>query len=468
MRRLPTFPIEFIMYSSSMKINPSIFKAYDIRGKYPAEINEEVAEKVGRATAIFISKKLRKRKTKIIVCSDVRLSSPILKDAVIKGIISQGSDVEDVGIGTTPYFYFLMRHLSPDGGLMVTASHNPAEYNGFKIRARGGVAVSSGSGLEEIKKIVISEMGLKSTRDTGFITSAGYFREEYIKFIIRGISIKKINAAIDASGGSTAYFLPRILEKFPEITYKPLFFEPDGSFSKHPPNPLLEKSQEFVKGELRSGKFKFGVIFDGDGDRAVFLDEKGNVLKSEYVFGLLAEEILQKNPGTWFVLPVNTSKGVRDYLKERGGKVKLSRIGYTFMQEAMKNTKAQMGVELSGHFYFKDFFSDDSALMAFLRFAAFLSRNPRPVSQLVKPFETYISSGELNFEVQDKKEVLNRIRKFYQSGKISVLDGITVEYKDWWFNVRPSNTESLIRLVLEAKTQEMFEDKLSEVRGLIH
>jgi phosphomannomutase len=449
-----------------MKVNPSIFKAYDIRGKYPTEVNEWIAERVGFAAAFSLSP-TQKTKLEFLICRDVRVSSTALKEALIRGILKHGSRVVDVGVGTTPYFYYLMHAKRFAAGIMVTASHNPPEFNGFKIRKLENKAVSIGSGLEKIKKMILSSKSLAASLGIGTISYKD-FSEEYVGFINAGISIKKMNAVIDASGGCTAYFLPRILERFSEFFYKPLFFEPDGSFSIHPPNPLLNRSQEFIKRELESGKFKFGVIFDGDGDRAVFLDERGSVLKGEYIFGLLAEEILRKKPGAWFVMPVNTSRGVREYLAEKGARIKLVRIGYTFMQEGMKKTKAPLGVELSGHFYFKEFFGDDSALMAFLNLSAFLSKNSKPISQLVKPFERYVSPAELNFEVQEKNKTLSKIKKYYRDGKISLLDGLTIEYRDWWFNVRPSNTESLLRLVLEAKNQTEFDKRLAELKNLIH
>jgi len=209
------------------------------------------------------------------------------------------------------------------------------------------------------------------------------------------------------------------------------------------------------------------VVFDGDGDRVIFFDEKGRALRPEIIFGLFAQEHLKKHSSAWFVMPINTYKGVREYLQEQGAKIQLSRIGYVFMQQAMKKRKATYGVELSGHFYFKEFFYDDSALLAFLKLASLLSKTKRPLSWLVKPWERYISSGEINFPVKDEKAVLDRIKRKYRGAKISLLDGITVEYPDWWFNVRPSHTEPLVRLVLEAKDQNLYEQKLREVESLI-
>lgn len=449
-------------------INPSIFKAYDIRGKYPADLNEKSAEAIGRATADFLSKKYKKRNLSIIIGGDVRLSTPALKESIAKGLMLQGVKVMDAGIGTTPYFYFLISHLRPDGGVIITASHNPKDYNGLKIRDKECNAISADSGLKKIKEMATKGQFRKVAKP-GVLAKAPDCEEEYFKMVSQGIKLKnEVQAVIDASGGSACLILPRILAKFPQVSYKPLFFSADGSFSKHSPNPLLAESQTFAIKELQKGKYRFGVVFDGDGDRIVFFDEKGNPLKAELIFGLFAEQKIKEGYRGYFVLPANTSKGVRDFIKNSGAKVKLTKIGYTFVQKAMRDFKAAFGVEVSAHFYFQDAFYKDSGAMTLLRLIQVLSLNPRPLSQLVKTFDTYISSGELNFEVEDKKAVLKRAKKTYSKAKISELDGVSIEFPDWWFNLRPSNTEPVIRLCLEAKKPELFKKKLAEVKGLIY
>ncbi len=449
-----------------MKVNPDIFKAYDIRGKYPREINEEAAERIGNATAVFLIGKLRKKRPHFIICYDVRTSSPRIKNAVIQGILDAGCDVEDVGLGTTPFFYFLMRRLKPDGGIMVTASHNPAEYNGMKIRGRGGAPISLGSGLEKIRAIAFRRAALKR-KEKGKMLDAGDYRDEYLSFLAKGVSIGRIRTVIDAAGGSTAYFLPRLLNNFPEVIYKPLFFEPDGSFSRHSPNPLLNEAQKFIKQELASEGFRFGALFDGDGDRVFFFDEKGSLVRPDHIFGILAEDILKRIPRSTFVMTITTSKGVREHLEKKGARIVLSRVGYTFVRPAMRKTGAALATELSGHFFFKELEGDESGLFCWLRIASLLSHTPRPLSSLTLPLKTYISSDEINFSVRDKKAVALQIRKFYRKGKISQLDGITVEFQDWWFNLRPSNTEPFVRLVLEARTEELFREKLNEVENIL-
>lgn len=450
-----------------MQINPTIFRAYDIRGKFPTEISEQTAEKIGRATAIFLSQKQRKDKLVMLVCRDVRGSSPALKDALVRGILSQGSDVIDVGIGTTPFFYFLTHTEDIDGGVMITASHNPVEYNGFKIRGKGGKAVGAESGLKDIKKIAEKDSGRSIESGTLLLPKTDY-KSKYIRHISKGVNIASpLSAVVDAAGGSTAFFLPDLLNQFPNIEYKPLFFEPDGSFKKHSPNPLLEDSQKYIKKELQNGKFRFGAIFDADGDRVLFLDEKGRAIRQDFISALFAQKELKKNPGASFVLTVNTSKGVRETIRENGGKIKLSPVGYTNVEKNMRESNAVLGVELSGKLYFRDFFFDESGLLVFLRLAEILASTPRSLSQLIDPLERYVTSPEINFEVKDKSSVLAGIKKHYQKAKISVLDGLTAEFPDWWFNIRPSNTEPLVRLVLEAKTQKLFDEKIKEVKRLI-
>src|SRR3989338_2813008 len=408
-----------------MRINPCIFKAYDIRGKYPTELNEMAAEKIGHALAVYLSKKYRARGLEILVCRDLRISSAPLRAALAKGIISTGCNVIDGGIGTTPFFYFLMHKIKPDGGVMITASHNPKEYNGFKLRGRGDIPILGGTGLEKIVALT-QRTHVKSTAPKGSVLLCKDYRDDYVKFLGHGITIpNRLRVVVDAAGGATSLFLPRLLSRFSNFIYKPLFFEPDGSFKRHLPNPFLPDAQVYAKEQLKT------------------------------------------LPGSWFVFAANMSKNAWEYIQERGGKIRISRVGYVFMQGAMKKTSALIGSEISGHYCFKDFFNDDSALLAFLRLADLLSRTKRPLSQLIKAVERYVTSEEMNFSVQDKGTVLKRVQDFYQDGKISRLDGISVDFPDWWFNLRPSNTEPYIRLVMEAKTQEMYDEKMKELERII-
>lgn len=451
-----------------MKINPNIFKAYDIRGKFPAEINEEVAELVGGATARFLCQKSRKKHPRVVVCRDIRASSPILADAIIKGLFNHDAHVLDGGVGTTPYFYFVLNRIKSDGGIMVTASHNPPGDNGFKFQDKTLRAISIGSGLEVIKKYVEQEKF--STKEvSGEISQLDNFFEEYLNFISKGITINPINIVVDPAGGAETLFINRLLARFNTIHYKPLFFEPDGSFANHSPNPITAEGQQFVQRELQKGGYDFGVVFDGDSDRIIFLDEKGTPVRADFIFAILAEQELKRRKKATFVGTLNISKGVREYIKEQGGNVKLSPQGYPYLQKMMRRLKAPVGVEMSGHYHFQKTFFRDSTLLPFLQIAAYLSKAKEPLSIIVRRLQRYVSSKEISFPVTNQKKIIEGVKRKYaqKGGKLSFLDGITIEFPDWWFNLRAANTEPVVRLVLEAKDQKLFDEKLKEVEDLI-
>ena len=388
----------------------------------------------------------------------------------MRGIIVQGSDVVDAGVGTSPFFCFLMHQKKADGGIMVTASHNPREYNGLKIRGRSGESIFLGTGLEKIRAIAQARTARRA-KVLGNVFFDDSYQEKYISFFSKHVAIKRrIRVAIDAGGGSTALFLPQILARFPNIEYTPLFFGIDGAFKKHPPNPLLPESQKWIKKELERGKYNFGVSFDGDGDRVIFFDERANLIDPQFVFLPLALEALEKKKGATIVLPVDTSRAVRRAVEEHGGRVKLSRRGYVFLQTAMRKFMSPASVERSGHYFFKDFSYDDSGIFAFLSFAEYVSRSSLPGSKIVEPDMQFASTGELNFEVRDKAGAIARIKKLYarnRSARISAIDGINVEFSDWWFNIRPSNTEPFVRLVIEADTEELLRAKSEEIEKLL-
>lgn len=449
-----------------MRSNPDIFKAYDIRGIYPRELNEETAERIGYFATHFFIQKRKKKSPVILVMEDVRLSSRSLRDALVRGIIHAGGHVEDAGVGTTPLFYFGMQQKKHDGGIMVTASHNPAEYNGFKIRLYGGKPVSTGTGLERIRKRVL--IGKTTPVVTlGDVKRRTGLLEEYVAFFKKQFPKDiSLRVAIDVSGGAVAHVLPLILKEFPEIAYTPLFFEPDGSFKKHSPNPLLPESQGALIREMKKGGYQCGILFDGDGDRILFFDERGNLIRPDLIGGVMAlgHEALSRSA---FVFSANTSRVMRRAIEAAGGKVYMSRVGYVFMQAVMEKKKARLGAEMSGHFYFKEFGYDDSAVFAFLTLAEILSKKRSSLSSLAREFTKTPGSGEINYPVKDKKAILSLIKKTYRRGTISTIDGITVEFPEWWCNIRPSNTEPLVRVVIEAETEELLEEKKKEIEKLL-
>ncbi|MBI2640122.1 MAG: phosphomannomutase/phosphoglucomutase [Candidatus Sungbacteria bacterium] len=451
-----------------MNIKPEIFKAYDIRGKVPKELNVDAARKIGNAIAVFLSRKYKKQKLTLFVGSDVRVSSPLLKKALIEGVTSQGSAVVDIGIVTTPLFYFALSNSRNDGGVMVTASHNPPEYNGFKVLGKGLEPVSGESGLFAIKKLAAQKIQ-SSPKVIGAIREERGWTERYISCLAKKAKIGKARVVIDAAGGSAALILPKLLSRFPNLIYKPLFFTPDGTFSLHNPNPTLAEAQDFAKEELASGSFDFGVIFDGDGDRILFLDEFGKEVRGDFITALLAGWFLKKHRGDAVVLNVTASKAAEEYIMAAGGKSIRSKMGYVHISPLMRQKRAIVGGETSHHFYFRDFAYKESSMYALLKMLEIVSRTPKKLSHIVRPLQKYHTAPETNFSVKNKKSAIASVlKKFARGGKVSRLDGITVDFPDWWFNLRPSNTEPLVRLTIEANTKELFDEKQKEISDFIN
>lgn len=471
------------------KVNPSIFKAYDIRGVYPDEINEETAYRIGRAFVMFLSAKLRTKKLKIIVGRDVRLSSPSMRESLTKGIIDQGADIIDIGICTSPVHYYAVsrnnaelhaeqrrKNDEADGGVMVTASHNPKEYNGFKILSRGGVSVGEETGMSQIRDLTEKGDFQEASRKGEIIEKD--ISDEYVDFVTNGINIsRKLKIVIDGSNGTVGLILPRVLERldfcvYPcsnphKSAYVSIHLQPDGSFPNHDPNPTKEENLADLKKKVLESGADLGIAFDGDGDRVVFINEKGERISSDLITLLVALGILDKKQQAKIIHDLTLGKVVRETIREKGGIPIESRVGHTLIKNKMRETGAEFGGERSGHYFFKEFFYGDAAILAALKILEILAASGKKISELASPFQKYCSSGEVNFEVKDKNAILKKIESKYSDAKINHTDGLTVEYKDWWFNVRPSNTEPFLRLNLEADTEALFKEKLNEVRELI-
>lgn len=446
-----------------MGIVQEIFKAYDIRGKYPRELNEETARHIGNAVAVFLSQKYKRKALTLLVASDFRLSSPSLKRALIEGITMQGSAVIDIGEASTPLFYFALNHSKNDGGVMVTASHNPPEYNGFKVRGRLNAPIAEATGLTVIHRIAARNR-LALGKTLGKIVEKRIFADPYIAKCVKGLTIGRARVVVDAAGGAAAVVLPKALSRFSNVMYKPLFFTPDGSFKDHDANPLKPEAQKYVKDALAAGGFDFGALFDGDGDRIVFFDEAGNEIRGDFMTAIFAEEFLRKHPKRWIVADTNTSWAVMEYIAARGGKVVRAKRGYVNIMPVMQKKDAVVGGEISDHFYFRDFSYCESGVYALLKILEIVSRGPKKLSHYVRPLQKYFGSPEINFEVKDKRKALHAVeRRFSPGGNVFRNDGITVEFPRWWFNLRPSNTEPLVRLTLEAKTKPLFEEKQKEL-----
>ena len=451
-------------------LNPDIFKAYDIRGIASKDIDEKGAYTLARAFGVF----LKERKEVnghplVVVASDSRESSPSLKEGLLKGLMDEGINVIDAGLTTTPMHYFSVNYAKTDGGIMITASHSPPAYNGFKLSLAGALPVGQDSGLEEIKKIalrnIFHEIDVK-----GKIKKCD-FLNNYVDFLLGLIDtrgIKALSIAIDAGNGMTGIVLPRLLQKL-SLTVQPLYFTIDMKTPRHEANPLKEETLSDLKRAVLKKKLDFGVAFDGDGDRIGFVDERGKFLGSDIVGAFLADWLLEKSKSEKIVYDLRSSHAVREHIENTGGIPIETRVGHAFIKTIMRREKAIFGMELSGHFYFRDFFYADSALLAFLYFLAAVSRKNKKLSEIAEGYKKYYSSGELNFKVAEGQETfLEEIATHFEDAKqVYWLDGLSVVYDNWWFNLRMSNTEPLVRLNIEAVSKKLLDEKIILLEKLI-
>ncbi|MEK7449845.1 MAG: phosphomannomutase/phosphoglucomutase [Planctomycetota bacterium] len=444
----------------------SIFKAYDIRGKYPAELDEAKARVIGRAAAEFLKAK------NIAVGQDVRTSSPSITRALISGlhqaqIVSgqAGASVTDIGVVTTPMSYFASGFYKFDATIMITASHNPAEYNGFKICRENAMALSEATGLKEIEKLT---EGLSVTAVAGKTISHQSsepdkkldIRNDYKKHILSFCKLSHpLNIVVDTANGTVGPIFDYIFKDSP-LKVTPLFFEPDGRFPNHEPNPMKDENLKTLKETVREIKADFGVAFDGDGDRCVFLDEQGERIASDFITALISRELLSEENGAAIVYDLRSSRLVREEVVKYGGQPIRERVGHAFIKETMRRQNAVFGGELSGHYYFRSNYFADSALIAFAHILNTVSKHDQPFSEIIKSSlgGRYYNSGELDFEVTEPDAKIAETAKLFSDGKQDWLDGLTVEYPDWWFNLRKSNTEPLLRLNVEAGAKEKLEE----------
>ena len=457
-----------------------IFKAYDVRATYPSPLNEEDAWKVGHATGQFLKRSREKLQTDqrvkledtVVVGRDMRTHSPSLAAALIAGIRSTGLNVIDVGMVNTDFVYFAINEVDAVGGIQVTASHNPANYNGFKISGPKAKPIGAATGLDDIKRIA-GTLRQGNTGLTGTLQEMDLWRA-YQDKILNFLELKRpLRVAIDASNGMAGKMVPAVFGNQTQLEIVPILFEITGSFV-HEPNPLVESNLDMLKAkmaELRAAgtPVDLGACFDGDADRCMFLDETGKYIGSDMITALLARDFLARpeNKGATVVYDLRSSHVVPDEITAAGGVPKRDRVGHAFIKKTMADTGAVFGGELSGHIYFKDFYFADSAAMAFARVLSVLSAQPKPFSELMAPFYRYSQSGELNFQVEDKDAKIRELADHYKKGKTDYLDGITVDLGDWWFNVRKSNTEPLLRLNLETPSPETLHQRLTELQKFL-
>ncbi|HEX5468442.1 MAG TPA: phosphomannomutase/phosphoglucomutase [Gaiellaceae bacterium] len=446
-----------------MTLDPKVFKAYDVRGLHPSELDEEGAWAIGRA---YVEEFEPKR---IAVGRDMRLSSPAMTESVIRGAEAGGAAVTDIGLVGTEMLYFAVGELDLDGGVMVTASHNPKEYTGMKIVRRGALPVGGDSGLLEIRDRALSIADTSGSDPVKAETVDVYpsFVDRVLSFVdVR--EIKPLRVVIDAGNGMAGAMLPPLLERLPLDVVR-CFFEPDGSFPNHEPNPLLPENREFIVAKVKEERADLGIAFDGDADRCFFVDDGGEFVAGDFVTALLAETMLEKEPGAKIIYDVRASWAVPDAIERLGGEALVNRVGHAFIKERMRKDDALFGGEVSGHYYFRDFNQADSGTIPALLMVELLSKRDRRLSELLRPFrERYFITGELNTPVADVPLKLQELKEhFGDQGEVSHLDGLSVTAKDWHMNVRPSNTEPLLRLNLEALNPELMQRKRDEVLGVI-
>jgi len=443
-------------------LDPKVFKAYDVRGIYPDELDEEGAYAIGRAYAEQFEPQ------KIAVGWDMRLSSPAMAEAAMRGAAEAGVDVLELGMVGTEMLYFAVGDLGLDGGMEVTASHNPKEYTGMKIVRRGALPVGGESGLLEIRDRALAGFDLGQT--PGRVEKHDVwpaFVERVLSFVDVD-AIRPLRVVIDAANGMAGAMLPPVLERLPVDAVR-CYFEPDGTFPNHEPNPLLPENREFIVSKTLEESADLGVAFDGDADRCFFVDDTGEFVPGDFVTALLAESILGKEPGGKVIYDLRASWAVPETVERAGGTPLVNRVGHAFIKHRMRKEDATFAGEVSGHYYFRDFSQADSGVVPFLLMLELVSRKGTKLSEILRPYrERYFITGELNTPVADVPLKLQELKeRFGPEGDVSHLDGISVDAADWHMNVRPSNTEPLLRLNLEARSRELMERKRDEVLGVI-
>ena len=460
---------------AKLKFDIGIFKAYDIRGKYPEEINEDAAYKIGRAFAGYIRIGKQKKDITIAVSADARASSPALKTAFVEGLVAEGAQVIDAGLATTPMYYFVVNETNADGGAMITASHNLKEFNGIKLVRDHAEPIGEGMGLEEIRNATMRGI-FNPFAERGTVVEKS-FLDAYIDFFVqkfKHLANCKIQFVADPADGMAAIVLPKLLKKFPKFKVKLLDETLDMSFPNHEANPLNPAILRDVQDAIVGGKkkFVFGVSFDGDGDRVGFVDEKGHIIKGDLMTALFAKHLARE--GDVVVYDVRSSRMVKETIENIGARPVESRIGHVFVKKQMKKESAVLGGEQSGHYYFKDFFGVDSAIFALFSLIDILQKTNMVLSELIKPFQKYYKSDEINFIVDNTDAMIDNIVSYFPDAQVSFLDGAKVEYNapvdggaSWWFSLRPSNTENLLRLNIEADSPELLEEKKQMLTSLI-
>jgi phosphomannomutase len=447
-----------------------IFKAYDIRGIYGSEMDGETAYLVGRAFARVLGE-LRSKPTadlRVGLGRDMRIEAPEMSSRMRDGIVAEGCDVVDAGMIGTEMLYFLVGSRELDGGAMVTASHNPKAYTGVKLVREGALAFSGDAGIGEVRAAI--EGGLPEPPGGGSVSEVDIY-EEFHDHALRSIdpsAVRPLRVVLDGGNGMAGPMVGPLVERL-GVDAIETYWEPDGEFPDHEPNPLLPENREFIVDRVRAEGADLGIAWDGDADRCFFIDDRGDFVDGDFLTALIAAQVLDREPGATILYDVRASRAVPDTVARLGGTSHVNRVGHAFFKIGMREHGGAFGGEVSGHYYFREFWSADSGTLPALLMLELLSTDERPLSELVAEFRSrYFISGEINSEVADQEAKMKEIAAAHPEAKISWLDGVSVDYPDWHFNVRPSNTEPLLRLNLESlDSREDMEAKRDEVLALI-
>lgn len=442
-------------------MNASIFKAYDIRGLYPSELNEETMYKIGRSLVLYTKAK------KIAVGRDMRESSPELEAALVKGINDQGANVVKIGLASTPLVYFASWKMDVDAGVSITASHNPAEYNGMKMCFKNAIPIGEGSGMEEIKEMALRGE-FPEVSEKGKLEEDDSIKNEYFEYVASFYKKGQPRKVVIDFGNGMGIIDKAVYEKLSgdlEVVY--MFDILDGTFPNHESNPLKTETLADLQKRVVEEKADLGIAYDGDGDRIGFVAENGEIIPMDYIIALLAKEILKKHPGELILMDLRSSNAVRESIQEAGGRVNNCRVGHSLIKKQMRGEGAIFAGELSGHYFFEENSKAEMATLAAVMVINLINETGQKISELVKDLKRYFQSGEINSDVEDKKGMMEKLKEIYKDGKLDELDGIRIDYPDWWFNVRPSNTEPKLRLNLEAKSRKLMEEKRDEVLKII-
>ena len=447
----------------------SVFRAYDIRGLSPGELDSAFAERLGRVIVNHFKCK------NVMIGRDMRMNSPELEGALTRGITASGANVTSIGMCSTPMFNISMGLAKGkyDFGVMVTASHNPSQYNGFKMTNGDVYPIGEGSGMEEIRDAFVSKKKFADAPLSGAVREDTGALKAYLDHIMSFVDVRKfgkMKIAVDAGNGMNGYVMQEFARRLPQIQILPLYWEPDGRFPNHEANPLNIETLHDLRELVKKKKCDFGVAFDGDGDRVGFVDELGEPIDGSFLTAIFAQALLKDHPGSLILHDLRSSWSTAEEIKRAGGKSEMTRVGHAFIKRQIREHNGLFGGEVSMHFYFGDLWGVESGDLCLLLMLKLLTGEKKKLSQIWKPMKRYAYSGEINSEVKDKDEVLKRIDKTYtkQASSIVTIDGVRMEFTDqWWFSVRASNTEPLMRLIVEATTTELMEQKRDELLAII-